>query len=143
MTERERNQLVLAKHMAAEDAHDLEGTLATIHPDALFEDLPIGLVLRGREETARHYNLWWRAFELQTDAGILHWVSDKLLIGESHFIGNHVGEFLGIAPTGNSIRFPFSVIVKFRDGLLLSEKFYYDLNDIMAQIGQPAFKTAA
>jgi hypothetical protein len=125
--------------MIAEAAHDLDGTLATIHPDALFEDQPVGLVLNGRGAVARHYRLWWDAFGLQTDGGSLHWVGDDLVIGEADFVGSHVGSFLGIAPTGRTIRFPFMVIVRFRDGFLSGEKFFYDLNGIMAQIGEPSF----
>lgn len=142
MSTRKINGKALAKHMAAEAAFDMEGTLATIHPDALFEDQPIGLVLRGREACARHYRLWWDAFGIHTDQGTLHWVNDDLLIGESHFTGTHEGPFLGIEPTGKTIRFPFTVIVTFRDGMLNGEKFYYDLNEILRQLGQQSFEVA-
>lgn len=139
MSNRELNARILHQHMVAEAAHDLDGTLATVHPDALFEDLPVGLTLRGRDAVARHYRLWWNAFGLQTDGGRLHWIDDDLVIGEADFVGVHTGDFLGKAPTGRSIRFPFMVIVRFRDGLLSGEKFFYDLNGIMAQIGEPSF----
>jgi SnoaL-like polyketide cyclase len=143
MTSRETNERVLFQHMKAEAAHDMKGTLATIHAEAEFDDQPVKLSLRGREDVARHYGLWWSAFGVQTDGGALHWVNDNLLIGDSHFVGTHVGNFLGIAPTGMPIRFPFTVFVTFRDGLLFSERFFYDLNDILAQIGHPAFDVAA
>lgn len=138
MTNREINARCLYQHMKAEAAHDLAGTLATIHPEALFEDQPLGLVLNGREATARHYRLWWAAFGLQTDGGTLHWVNDDLVIGEADFVGTHIGNFLGVAPTGRPIRFPFTVYVRFKDGMLLGERFFYDLNMIMAQLGQPS-----
>ena len=138
MTSRAANQSILAVHMQAEAAHDLDGTLATIHPDALFEDQPMGLILNGRQAVGRHYRLWWDAFGVQTDGGSLHWVDDNLVIGESFFVGTHVGEFLGVAPTGRKIRFPFAVVVTFRDQLLSGERFYYDVNGIMSQLGQTA-----
>jgi SnoaL-like polyketide cyclase len=137
------NQACLLMHMKAEAAHDIEGTLATIHSDAIFEDQPVGLKLNGRSEVAKHYRLWWNAFAVQTDGGALHWVNDDFVIGESYFVGNHVGPFLGIEPTGKPIRFPFTVYVRFKDGLLLSERFFYDLNTVMKQIGQPGFALAA
>lgn len=143
MTQRETNERCLFQHMQAEAAHDLSGTLATIHPEALFEDQPLGLVLKGRAAAARHYQTWWDAFGLQTDGGALHWVNDNLVIGEADFVGTHIGEFLGVAPTGRSIRFPFTVYVRFQDGLLLGERFFYDLNMIMAQLGQPSVALAA
>jgi SnoaL-like polyketide cyclase len=143
MTSRQANERCLFQHMKAEAAHDMASTLATIHPDALFEDQPVGLVLQGREQTARHYRLWWDAFEIQTDGGALHWVNDDFLIGEAHFVGTHVGLFLGVMPTGLAVRFPFTVYVRFRDGLLSGERFFYDLNMIMAQLGQPSVPLAA
>lgn len=141
MSLREQNQKTLFQHLQAEDAHDLAGTLATVHPEALFEDQPLGMVLRGRDEVSRHYNLWWQAFGVRTVGGSLHWVSDDFVIGESHFVGQHVGEFLGIKPTGRQIRLPMTVFVNFRDGLLSGERFYYDLNTIMMQLGEQCFPT--
>ncbi|MEO9601177.1 ester cyclase [Parasphingorhabdus sp.] len=143
MTTREINQQCLLRHMKAEAEHDMAGTLATIHLDALFEDQPIGLILNGREETARHYDLWWSAFGIQTDGGALHWVRDDFVIGDAYFIGKHIGPFLGIEPTGRAVRFPFTVYVRFKDGLLSGERFFYDLNMIMAQLGQPSVPLAA
>ncbi len=143
MSAREINQSCLFQHMKAEAMHDLAGTLATIHPDALFEDQPLGLILHGREATARHYRTWWDAFGIQTYGGALHWVNDDLVIGEAYFVGTHVGPFLGIAPTGLHIRFPFTVYARFKDGLLSGERFFYDLNMIMAQLGQPSAVLAA
>lgn len=142
MNIREINARILHQHMVAEAAHDLEATLATVHPDALFEDLPVGLTLRGRDAVGRHYRLWWNAFGLQTEGGKLHWINDDLVIGEAEFVGTHKGDFLGKVPTGRSIRFPFMVIVRFRDGLLSGERFFYDLNGIMAQLGEPGFAVA-
>jgi hypothetical protein len=34
------------------------------------------------------------------------------------------------------------VYVRFKDGLLSGERFFYDLNMIMAQLGQPSAKLA-
>lgn len=143
MTNRETNEQCLLVHMKAEAEHDLAAVLATIHPDTLFEDQPLGLVLNGRDAAARHYRTWWDAFGIQTDGGVLHWVSDDLAIGEADFVGTHIGRFLGVEPTGRSIRFPFTVYVRFKDGLLSGERFFYDLNMIMAQLGQPSAALAA
>ena len=143
MTNRETNEQCLLVHMKAEAEHDIAAVLATIHPDALFEDQPLGLVLKGRDATATHYRTWWDAFGIQTDGGVLHWVSDDLAIGEADFVGTHVGRFLGVEPTGLPIRFPFTVYVRFKDGLLSGERFFYDLNMIMAQLGQPSAALAA
>ena len=141
MTEREINQACVQRHLKAEMMHDMETTLATLHPDCLFEDRPIGLTLRGRDQARRHYELWWSAFGIGLDSGKQYWAADDLLIAEVDFVGRHVGDFLGIAPTGREIRLPIVVVVGFRDGFLASERFTYDLNDLLRQLGQPAFQS--
>lgn len=139
MSGRKANEQVVQRHVAAEMRHDMEETLATLHPDCVFEDGAVGLHLRGRQGARRHYALWWNAFGARLDLGALHWVRDDLAIGESAFVGRHVGDFLGLRPTGRVIRLPFLVKVSFRDGLLSGEHFYYDLNGLLAQLGAPAF----
>ncbi len=139
MIGRAENEACLRRHLAAEGRHDMAVTLETLHPECLFEDRPAGLRLHGREGARHHYELWWGAFGVGLDAGQLHWVRDDLVIGEADFVGTHIGPFLGIDSTGNDIRLPFTVVVTFRDALLASERFTYDLNDLLRQLGQPAF----
>ena len=134
------NETILRVHLAAEDQHDMEGTLATLHPDCLFIDSPLGLRLEGREGAGRHYNIWWSAFDPALDKEGLNWVRDDLVIGEAAFVGRHTGPFAGIPPAGRSIHLPFVVFVTFRDGLLAGERFIYDLNHLLRQLGQPAFE---
>jgi hypothetical protein len=127
-------------HLAAEVRHDMESTLATLHPECLFVDEPLGLRFSGREGAREHYSMWWSAFANTIDGGDLHWVSDDVLIGDSTFVGTHQGSFAGLSPTGRPIRLPFVVFVHFRDGLLSGERFVYDLNTLLRQLGQPAFQ---
>jgi hypothetical protein len=131
------------KHLKCEAQHDMAGTLETVHPDAVFEDGPVALHLRGREQAEQHYRLWWKAFQIRTEGGALYWVNDSLVIGDSFFIGKHVGSFLGIAPTNKEVRFPFTVYVSFRDGLVAQERFVYDLNGLLAQIEYAAFRAVS
>ena len=43
---------LIGRHLAAENAQDLEGTLATLHPDCRFEDLATGQTWRGHDGAA-------------------------------------------------------------------------------------------
>ena len=61
--------------------------------------------------------------------------TDDGYIAEATWHGRHVGPFLGIAPTGRTIVQPFVVVLSFRDGLMLSERFHYDLASLLRQIG--------
>lgn len=133
------NLACLKRHLAAEGRHDMEATLATLHPDCVFEDGPVQLYLRGPEQARRHYQLWWFAFGVTVVDGAPYWVADDRLIAKATYVGFHTGPFLGIAPTGREIRLPFVVEVGFRDQLLASEVFTYDLNHLLRQLGQASF----
>ncbi|MCG8592576.1 MAG: ester cyclase [Proteobacteria bacterium] len=126
---------VLARHLQAENAHDMEGTLTTLHPDCVFEEVPLGRVFHGREGAREHYDYWWRTFDLHFEESVAnHWCEDGSLVAEGVFGGVHKGPFLGIEAPGTSVKYPFLVIVEFRDGLLSREKFYFDLKGIESQI---------
>ena len=130
-------EAVLARHVAAENAHDLDATLDTLHPDCVFEDVALGKVYRGHEGAAAYYRSWWDAFGLQFrrgDDGALHVTADGQAVAEGHFHGRHVGTFLGIAPTGRPIDFRFVVVVTFRDGRMAGERFYYDSETLRRQL---------
>jgi len=134
-------QAVLIEHVRAETAHQLEATLATLHPECLFEDYGAHQVFRGRDGAAQHYTQWWGAFDLlfsRGEHGSGRWTTDGDYIAEGEFSGRHVGPLGSLAPTGRPIKFRFCVFVSFRDGLLASERFYYDLADLAAQLGVEA-----
>lgn len=139
---RQTNEACLRAHLSAEGRHDMAGTLATLHPECVFLDEPLGLRFTGREGARRHYEIWWNGFGVTLDGGLLHWVDENLVIGDSTFVGRHDGQFAGLAPTGRALRLPFVVFVSFRDGLLAGERFVYDLNGLLRQLGQPAFTPA-
>ncbi|WP_370155444.1 ester cyclase [Ferrovibrio sp.] len=135
------NRQMLLRHLAAENAHDMEGTLATVHPDCMFRDFATGQVFHGLAGAERHYRQWWEAFgnvvERMPD-GAAWWIDDETYVAQPQYVGRHVGPFLGIAPTGQSFVLPFAVFVRFRGGLLAEERFYYDLATLLRQLGQEA-----
>lgn len=131
-------QAILNEHLRAENAHDLEATLATLHPECVFEEVATGEVYHGRAGAAQHYRKWWDAFGLtfaRGDHGSGRWAADGSFVAEGEFHGRHVGPFRGIAPTGKEVCFRFCVFVGFRDGLLASERFYYDLSSVLRPLG--------
>lgn len=129
---------LLGRHLEAENAHDLEGTLATLHPDCVFEDHATGQVWTGRDGAAAHYRQWWTTFDVTVSrranqsAG---WINDSTYAAEATWSGSHTGAFLGVRPSGRAIVLPFFVVVSFKDGLMDAERFYYDLASLLRQIG--------
>jgi steroid delta-isomerase-like uncharacterized protein len=129
---------LIGRHLAAENAQDLPGTLATLHPDCRFEDLATGQTWHGHDGAAAHYGQWWTTFDVTVKRGpgqSSAWTDGDGYIAEATWHGKHIGPFLGIAPTGRTIVQPFVVVLSFKDGLMLSERFQYDLASLLRQIG--------
>lgn len=130
-------------HLAAENEHRMEDTLETLHPDCVFEDVAMERVYKGREGARQYYDQWWKAFDLTVKGKKRHFTDEGLMIAETSYVGRHVGDFFGIAPTQRPIEIRLAVIIGFRDGLMDGERFYYDLAGLLRQLGVkslPVFK---
>ena len=134
MIDTDTMQLV-ARHLAAENAHQMEETLATLHPDCVFEDVALQQTFRGRAGARDYYATWWSAFDVQVQGERRYLGTDGTMIAEARYIGRHVGDFYGIAASGKPIDLRLAVIIGFRDGLMNGERFYYDLAGLLRQIG--------
>ena len=133
MTHDPRLQL-LDRHLAAENAHDLAGTLATLTPDCEFVDGGLRMRWSGHDGAAAHYTMWWNAFELQVAGERLH-LADESAVAETTWRGTHIGPFAGVAATGSAVEFTVAVVVEFRDGLMAGERFYWDTASLARQLG--------
>jgi steroid delta-isomerase-like uncharacterized protein len=125
---------ILRQHVSAEVRFDMEGTLATLTEDCLFEDMPTGEAYRGREAVRSYYREWWDAFGNVPSHSHLYVAAADRLIVETRFAGTHRGAYRGAAPTGRPIDLPVAIVVSFRSGLMSGERFYYDRATLLAQI---------
>lgn len=124
---------LINKHLQAENRHDLEETLATLHPECVFEDIALGRTYNGHGGAAEYYRQWWGAFDLVVSSEQRHW-SEQGMIAEARFTGTHVGTYLDHPASGRKIDFRLVVIIGFRDGLMSGERFYYDRATFIRQI---------
>lgn len=134
------NMVTLGRHVAAENRHDMAETLATLHPDCLFRDHATGQTWNGHAGAEAHYRQHWEAFDVTVAPRadqISLWQDEDIYVAQAAWRGRHIGPFMGIAPTGRDIDHVFTVFVRFRDGLMHSEEFFYDLSSLMAQLGAP------
>lgn len=129
------NRALVARHLSAENAHRLEETLETLHPECVFEDLPLGLVYRGREGAAAYYRTWWDAFSIDVRGIARHWSVEGHMVAETRYVGLHTGDFHGVRATGRPVNLRLSVVITFKDGLMLGERFYYDTGALFSQLG--------
>lgn len=124
---------LVMRHVEAENRHDMAGTLATLHPNCEFVDHAMGQIFHGHEGARKHYEMWWRGFDLRV-SGQRRYIDGDTFIVECRFEGLHHGEFMGAAASGQRIDLQVAVFVDASDGLMLTERFYYDMADLMAQI---------
>jgi steroid delta-isomerase-like uncharacterized protein len=125
---------VLHRHLAAETVFDMEGTLATLTDDCLFEDMATGEENRGRDGVRSYYHEWWTAFGIIPQDIRSYTVSEDFLIVETRFVGRHQGSYRGVPATGNPIDLPVAIFISLRDGLMSGERFYYDRATLLSQI---------
>ena len=129
------NLEVLKRHVAAETVHDMEGTLATLTADCVFEDMPTGTVHRGHAGVRDYYARWWAAFGNAPEKSRRYVADPATLIVETRFVGRHRGEWEGVAASGRAIDLPVMIVVSFAEELMSGERFYYDRATLRAQIG--------
>lgn len=135
---RQEQEALIMRHLEAENAHRMDDTLATLHPECVFEDMALGRKFYGHAGAAEYYRMWWEGLSIVVTPESHDrrmWTEDGLYVAETRFTGVHVGPFWGLAPTGCAIEFRFAVFVPFRDGLMAGERFYYDLDGLLRQLG--------
>jgi hypothetical protein len=135
-TERNRRRALLDAHYEAEDAHDLEGIMATFSPKAemIYNRQPFG-----DSDAIR----WAHGYiGLSAAAGAfhalrnvrdrIHFTDDEIVV-EGRLCARHVGEFLGFAPTDREIELPFVAFYSFDEhGDLTSERVVMNLGPLHA-----------
>ncbi|HSF05898.1 MAG TPA: ester cyclase [Methylomirabilota bacterium] len=136
MTPTEEENVRLAReHFAAESAHDSERTLATLAEDVTYRVVASGVVLHGKAEVARYYDLWWKAFpdvtiEIKRLVAAGEWV-----IAENVATATHPGPFLGLPPTGRRVTQHLCALIRVSDGEMVEETVYYDQLERIRQLG--------
>lgn len=99
----ERRLDVVRRHMASENEHDFETTLATFsHPR--YELIPTGQVFDGEDEVRAYFAGSRATFADQRNEPIALHATDSGVFAEFWLLGTHTGPLLGHAPTGREIR---------------------------------------
>jgi carboxymethylenebutenolidase len=122
-------------------AKDVEATLETMTDDAVVNHVPVDTGGRGKNELRSFYRDvfipgWPPEQQMQITNRV---VGDEQLVDELHASFRHevpMEWFLpGVAPTGRLVEVDFVVVVGFRDGLIASERIYWDHAAVLRQVG--------
>jgi steroid delta-isomerase-like uncharacterized protein len=130
---REQVIALVARRQEAYEKLDAATLAADYADDAVIES-PMAGVHHGREAEAalRH---WFNAFREMTqtlDAVIID--GDRVAAVRS-LRGTHVGEFLGLAPTGKAFHLSIVSLYELKDGKIVHERRIYDFTGLLVQIG--------
>jgi predicted ester cyclase len=99
------------RHSIAEDKRDLDGLIATLSEDCVYEIMPTGQRWEGHDGARAFYTTFLGAFP------DVHFDLIDIVIGPQGVIevasmtGTHQGEWAGLAPTGRPVR--LQIIIHF------------------------------
>jgi steroid delta-isomerase-like uncharacterized protein len=135
-TQTEANIRKWMEHVLAENRRDLDRLIDTLHEEAVYELVPLKKFWRGKEEIREFYRMLWTAMpdvklDLKSRVADEHYV-----VEESHVHGMHTGPLFGIPPSGRYIEFDLVIYFPFKDGLIMGERLYLDVNSITGQVTQ-------
>jgi steroid delta-isomerase-like uncharacterized protein len=132
--QRERRDAVIREHMDSENRLDFDTTLATFaHPR--YELVGTGQVFDGADEVMGYYRASRSAFPDQRNEihSLRH--ADDAVVVEFDLLGTHLGEFLGVAPSGREFRARMAAIFEFDGDDITCERIYFDSGSILRQLG--------
>jgi steroid delta-isomerase-like uncharacterized protein len=123
-------------HVRLENAHDLEGVLATFGRSARYDDEAWGEHFEGLDGVHRFYAQLMRALpDLQITVLRRHLTSDSIVL-EVMIRGTHLGEWRGLPATGRKVEIPLCGIYTFDSSdRLQGERIYYDRASVLRQLG--------
>ena len=131
---RNRRDAVIREHMESENRLDFDATIATFtHPR--YELIGTGQVFDGADEVMDYYRSSRAAFPDQRN--VIHTLrhADDAVIVEFDLLGTHTGDFLGVAPTGNTFRARMAAIFEFDGDRITCERIYFDSGTVLRQLG--------
>ncbi len=130
---RERREDVVREHMASENRHDFDATIATFkHPH--YELVPTNSVFDGEAGVREYFKSSRAAFPDQRNELRALYHADDAVIVEMDLLGTHLGELRGKKPTGKSFRCPMTAFFIFEGDKIICERVYWDQLTIMKQL---------
>ncbi len=131
---RTHREAVVAEHMRAEMAGDLDATLGTFTGEPEYDIVPLPLLHVGDAEVRGLLTNLLGAFpDLGLHAKVLRHTDDAVVI-EGLMTGTHLGNYAGFDPTGRSMELRAAIFFTFDGADLRRETVYYDELTLLAQL---------
>jgi steroid delta-isomerase-like uncharacterized protein len=134
---------IIDRHFAAENAHDVQGTLDTYTEDIVWDDVTNpDAPFRGKEEVGRVYSSIIDAIPDVTLTSVRRFTGEdgRYVVDESILAGHVHGEWSGMSGGGAPVETRILHIFELRDGLICYENAWFDAANVARQID--AFKAS-
>lgn len=129
---RVRREAVVLEHVASENRHDVESTIATFHRPRYEVN---GEASDGEDAVRELLQELMTGFpDFHAEAQTIHHAADAVIV-EARVTGMHNGAFAGIPATGRRVDYPLVGVFEFEEDRLLCERVYFDTATILRQIG--------
>jgi predicted ester cyclase len=135
MSDRKHLQALVEGYARAKCRADVDGALAFCHPDFRLETVSFALASRDRVETAAHLHAFFQVFP------DYHATLDEMTFAP-RAVGcwgtvrmTMRGDLMTVPATGRTATYPFFSAFAVADGLLLEERFFFDLATLCEQLG--------
>jgi steroid delta-isomerase-like uncharacterized protein len=135
---------IIDRHFAAENAHDVEGTLATYTDDIVWDDVTHpDAPFRGKEQVGAVYSSIIDAIPDVRLESVRRFTGEdgRFVVDESLLTGHVEGEWSGMEGGGAPVQVRILHIFELRDGLISYENAWFDASAVARQIAawrQPA-----
>jgi len=121
---REAREAIVHRHLAAEEAHDVDAALATFHTPR-YEVAPFG-ISDGAGAVRDLLDMMITGFpDWHIEPGALRHGDDFVFL-EVQMTGTHRGPWAGWEPTGRKMDVKVACVFEFEEDRLLCEKVYFD-----------------
>jgi steroid delta-isomerase-like uncharacterized protein len=131
---RARREAIVREHMASENVHDFDTTIATFqHPR--YELIATGDIYDGEDAVRGYYAESRTAFPDQRNEIVALHHADDAVVVEFELLGTHLGPLRALPPTGRSFRCRMTALFVFDGDRLVGERVYFDQTTILRQLG--------
>ncbi|TMC29682.1 MAG: hypothetical protein E6I84_09390 [Chloroflexi bacterium] len=126
---------VIDRHFAAENAHDVEATLATYTEDIVWDDVTHpASPFQGKQAVGQAYGGILEAIPDLNLRSVLRFQCGEHVVDESILTGHVVGEFAGVRGGGAPVSFRLLHVFDLRNGLIARENAWFDSAAVVRQV---------
>ncbi len=117
------------------NAHDLDAVMSYWTDDVVFDFVPLSAPFEGKKAARSFFESLLAGIPDFTATASRVWAAGNIVLVECVASGTHLGNWMGIPPTGKSIRMPHIDLYEFEGTKIKRAATYGDMAGVMMQLG--------